>query len=370
MDSLYQLNDGLRIVGRAIKKHFVKTKKYSGSVNDVSRKILDSCYNNKKNYFMVSSGHFKQFYSRDFGMICESLISLGYENEVRSTLIYAMDIFVKAKRITTHMTPSGTPFNFPNHTPESAAYMLHSLITLNDKKLLMKYSKFFEIIAEEIYEKDIEKDSGLLRKDKHFSSMKDHSLRVSDCYLNCMLGMFAIDLKKAGINSKLSKYNYKLLIKNNFWKEDHFIEDLSGRNITSGDANVFPFWTGLFSEKDMLNKAILSIQKKGLDRPWPLKYTAKEDVPKKLHLADLFAYGYEHDTVWMHLGICYLKVIEKHNKALLKKYLKQYEDLIKKHSNFLEVYFPEGKPFIRLFYYTDESMSWVAVFLELYEKYF
>lgn len=369
MDFLFQIGDGLRMVKRAIVKHFTKTKRYSGSVNDISRMILNDCYNKKNNYFMVSPGNFRQFYSRDFGMICESLISLGYENKVRSTLIYAMENFVKAKKITTHMSPSGIPFNFPNHTPESAAFMLHSLIALNDKSLLSKYSKFFKTIAEDIYQNDVEKSMGLLRKDKHFSSMKDHSLRVSDCYLNCMLGMFAGDLNKVGIKNKLSKYNYKRLIKKHFWKEDHFIEDLSGKDVISGDANVFPFWTGLFSEKDMLKKSIIAIQRKGLDRPWPLKYTAKVDVPKTMHVADLFVYGYEHDTIWMHLGICYLKVVEKLDEDLLKKYLKQYESLIKKHGNFLEVYFAEGKPFIRPLYYTDESMSWVAVFLELYEKY-
>lgn len=385
MDTLFQLNDGFRILRRALKVHLLGIKKYRGNVKQISEKIIDSCYNKKKNYFMVSSGHFRQFYARDFGMILDSLIYLGYKERVRKTLIYAMDCYVKAGRITTQISPRGKAFDFPNHTPESTAYMLRSLITLNDKDLLKKYKGFIEKQIQLIFENDIDKETGLLRKDKHFSSMKDHSLRVSDCYLNSMLGLLSDSLTKAKYYNPFSAYDYEKILIENFWKEDHFIEDLSGREILSGDANVFPFWTGVIKNKEMLRKAISSVRKKELDSPFPLKYTTKEDVPKKFHLANLFVYGYEHDTVWVHLAMCYLKIVErevqntsgvlneaskqKEDKELLKIYLKQYESKIKEHKNFLEVYFADGKPFKRSFYVVDDSMSWVAVFLELYNKY-
>jgi len=350
---------------RAFKKHFVPFKRYKGSPEQISKSIIKDSF---KKYFRVSSGHFSQFYARDFGMVCEALINLGYKKKVRRTLIYAMNRYVEAGKITTQISPEGKPFNFPNTTPESAAYMLHSLLILNDKELIIAYSSFFEKIAKQIYEKDIDKKTGFIRKDRHFSSMKDHSLTVSDCYLNSMLGMFSNDLKKAKINSELTDYNYSKILKKYFWKKDYFIEDLSGRNIISGDANVFPFWTGVITDKNMLRKAVLTIKRLNLDKPWPLKYTRKEDVPKKMHFADIFAYGYEHDTVWMHLGICYLKVLENHDRNLLRMHLEQYYRLIKKHKNFLEVYFPDGKPFRRFAYVTDESMIWVAGFLDLYNK--
>lgn len=370
MKFIYQLNDALRMFFRAQKKHLIGFYRYSGSVEEISIKIIENSFNKKKRYYQVSSGHFCQFYARDFGMVCQSLINIGYKKEVKETLSYAMKAYESSGNITTQISPRGVPFNFPNHTPESAAYMLHSLIILDDKLLLEKYSSFFKKIAKNIYEQDIEKETGLLRKDKHFSSMKDHSLRTSSCYSNSMLGMFSNDLKKAKIPSELTKFDYNKILISYFWKKDHFIEDLSGKNIVSSDANVFPFWTGVVSDKEKAKKAIKSIQKKNLDKPWPLKYTSKEDVPKKLHFADIFAYGYEHDTIWMHLGMCYLKVLNMYDKKTLHKHLDQYARLIKEHKNFLEVYFANKKPFKRFGYVCDESMIWVAGFLDLYKKKF
>lgn len=368
MDWYLQLVDGLRMVGRALKVNISGLPRYKGSVKNICNQIIEKCYDSKKNYFRVSSGHFCQFYARDFGMVCSALIKLGYKEKARSTLDYAMQMYEKAGRITTQISPDGKPFDFPLHTPESASYMLNGLLLLNDKALINRHKDFFERLAKKIFEEDVDKETGLLRKDKHFSSMKDHSMRVSDCYNNCLLGLFAANLKKAKIKSELSKYDYPKLIVKYFWTGSYFREDLSGRDIISGDANTFPFWTGLVTDKKMFVKALKSIQSKKLDEPWPLRYTAPEDVPKNLHAADMIAYGYEHDTVWMHLGLCFLDVVEKYDKKLLKKYMKEYEKLIVKHGNFLELYFPDGEPFRRLLYVADDSMIWVASFLAKYSS--
>jgi len=373
-NSLLIASDGLRLTCTSIRNRIIKPKKYDGTTEQICRSIITDCFNKKHNYFMVSPHNFKQFYARDFGMCCESLIKLGYKKEVRETLIYAMNTYENAKKITTQINPSGKPLNFPSHTPESAAYMLHSLILLNDKDLLTKYKDFFSKISKEIYENDIDKKTGLLRKDKHFSSMKDHALRQSDCYNNCFLAMFANDLKKIKIESPLTKFNYKKLLIENFLKEDYFLEDLSerkvsGKDVFAMDANIFPFWTGIFDDKkdkELLKKIIKTIQEKKLDSPWPLRYTTKEDVSKKLHFTNILCHGYETDTLWIHLGLCYMLTISDVDKKLFKTYLKKYEELIQKYKTFYEVYDSNGKVFKRVFYTSDEAMLWCSIFLELY----
>lgn len=360
--------DSFRILRVSLFRHFTGFKKYSGSVEEIARKIIEEAYNSKKNYFMVSSGHFRQFYARDFGMFCESLLNLGYKEKVRNTIIYAMQRYKSYGRITTHITTSGKPVDFPSDTPESAAYMLHSVIMLNNKKLIMKYKDFFRNEGERFYNDYVDKKTGLLRKDLRFSSMKDQALRESDCYNNCFLGMFANDLKKIRVKSSLHKYNYSLLIKKHFWTGSYFLEDLSGKKIITGDANTFPFWTELIDDKEMALKAINSVRKKKLDTPFPLKYTSKADVPEKFHWSDKIVPGYEKDTLWVHLALCYMKVVDKYYSKLSNKYVRQYESLIKKHKNFLELYFPNGEPFKRHLYVCDERMIWVAGFLELYLK--
>jgi len=359
------LLEGLRISGRAFRTHLFGLKKYSGSVDEIAIKIINECYDSNKKYFRTSAGHFCQFYVRDFGMCCESLINLGYKEQVKNTLIYAMEIFVKEGKITTQISPSDEPVDFPANTPESVAYLLRSLVILDDKELINKYKLFFQKLSEEFFNKYVDKSIGLLRKDIHFSSMKDHSLRVSDCYNNCLLGMFSEDLKKIKVESSLHQYNYSSLIKKYFWTGEYFLEDLSGKKIISGDANTFPFWTGLFEDKKMFKKSLNAIKSKKLDVPFPLKYTSKEDVPKNLHLANLFAQGYEADTIWVHLGLCFMSVVKKYDSKLFNKYIKSYEKNVLKHKNFLEVYFADGSVFKRPMYYCDDSMLWVAIFLDL-----
>jgi len=246
--------EGLRLSFTSTKNRIIRPKKYSGNVEKICRDIILDCFDKKKGYFRVSPNNFRQFYARDFGMCCESLLKLGYRKEVRQTILYAMDIYSKENKITTQITPFGKAVDFPSHTPESASYMLNSIILLNEEEIIRKYKYFFEQIAETIYNQDIDKSTGLLRKYRNFSSMKDYALRKSDCYNNCLLALFSRNLKKIGIKSPLTKYNYLNEIKRNFLKKDYFLEDLSGKDIFASDANIFPFWTKLFNAK---NKDIL-----------------------------------------------------------------------------------------------------------------
>ncbi len=99
-----------------------------------------------------------------------------------------------------------------------------------------------------------------------------------------------------------------------------------------------------------------------------MRYTTKEDVSKKIHFADFFAPGYQKDTLWIHLGLCYMKTLDGVDDKLLKTYLCEYESLIKKYGTFYEVYDSNGKIFNRFLYKSDEAMLWCSIFLELYLK--
>lgn len=68
----------------------------------------------------------------------------------------------------------------------------------------------------------------------------------------------------------------------------------------------------------------------------------------------------------MHLGLCYLKILNENNTKLLRKYLLKYEELIVKQKTFYEVYDADGKVFSRALYKSDEGMIWCSIFLELY----
>ncbi len=368
-NKLLLIEDGLKLFFRSKRKQFFKTKKYKGTSKEICTQIIHDCYNNKKNYFMVSPNNFNQFYARDFGMVCTALLELGYEKEVKNTLIYAMNIYFKERQFTTQINTKGLPLNFPAQSPESASYMLNSLIQLNDKKLIEKYKPLFLEEAKRIYFEDVDIQTGLLLKNKTFSSMKDFAKQQSACYTNCLLGLFARNLKKIGIKSELNKYNYEKLIIEHFWRDTHFVDDLSGKDIISGDANIFPFWTGLIQDKNLFKLALNTILKQKLNEPFALKYNNPNDE-MDWHPINLINKNYEHGTIWLHLAVCYFKVLDEFKETkLLKKELRKHKELIEKQKTFYEVYTHDGKPYRSLVFEHDEAMIWCAEYLRLENKY-
>ncbi|MFH1439454.1 MAG: hypothetical protein ABIG89_02740 [Candidatus Woesearchaeota archaeon] len=423
-------------------------KKYKGSHAKICRQIINSCFNGL--FFQISTGNFANFYIRDFGMCVRSLLKLGYKDEVYKTLTFALSNYAEHGKVTTTITPVISVFkanimtdksyqknaankkisekdyydfiwgrNEHNHcrdffdiAPDSLAFLLYSLRISQSKALVSAYKPFLKRELNRYFEIIVDKETGLVKninnirknsknKGIYFSSIKDHAIRNSSCYDNCMLGMISAEAKKLKLfdqetENPFAKFNYTELIKKYFWdvkknRYGYFKDDLNN-NVPTGDANVFPYWCGIFGIKGknmseeikMLNQSVKAIQNNGLDKPFPLKYS--QHNPNRygnfLFLPSLFAPNYEGNAVWMHLGLCYLDVIadaaenmknkkEKiYYKKLLKKYLNQYTKQINIYNNFLEVYSvdkqdKQAKPYTSLFYLCDDSMLWCCKYLEM-----
>jgi hypothetical protein len=359
------LKEGLRMFRRNINVRLKGMRRYDGNAEKICKQIIKDCWNGA--YLQVSNGHFCEFYTRDFGFCCESLLKTGYKKEVESSLRYALDIFTKNKRVTVAISPNGKVFNFPNYyAVDSLPYLIRSLRLNNNKSLIENNLFFLNERVNGFMNIVIDKDTGLVRKDKVFSSMKDHSKRSSSCYDNVMVAMLNNELKKIKIiDNPLKDYNFKKIIKENFWQDGYFLDDTSGEKYVAGDANVFPFWTGVFEETNMLKSAITAIQDNDLDKPFPIKYTSSS-VKEPAHIgAEIFAKDYERDSIWLHMGPLYVKIVKKVDRKKAAEYTELYRRLIEKHKNFLEVFDKDGKPFKSPFYYTDESMLWSSMFLDL-----
>jgi hypothetical protein len=357
MQSLIWISEAWRIFKRSIHVQKFGVKIYPGNAKKVCEQILESCWNGI--YFQTSAGHFSEFYIRDFGWSVESLLKLGHRENVIKTLDYALDIYSK-NRLTTTITPSGKAVDIFAYSPDSLAYLIRSLKLGKATELIDKYRIFLNSEIKIYFDVVIDKDSGLVRKDRFFSSMKDQAKRVSSCYDNCMTAYLAKTLDSLKLDNPFKQYDYKKLIKKNFWTGSYFKDDLSGNDYIASDANIIPFYFEIFDEKSLLEKAIKSIQKEGLDKPFPLRYSIK---PTSRNFIDYFVPNYEGDAIWMHQGPMYLKLLNKVDKQSFKQHLKSYTELIEKYHSFLEVFNPDGKPFRSPFYYADEGMLWCANYL-------
>ncbi len=354
--------DSIRIYRRSLKVKRIGIKQYDGSDKEICRQIIENCWNKKEHYFMASYGHFNQFWSRDLGLCAEHLVHLGYRDQVQKSLEYALKRFKAAGRITTTISAGGKPYNFPTYAPDSLAYILLSLKVSHSKWLVEQYKPFLEEQIDFFFSSVIDQKTGLVRKDRHFSSMKDQSIRVSSCYDNVMAAMVKALCNDLSLHNPFGNCCTKEKIKKAFWK-GYFIDDLSGKNVASGDANTFPYWTGLFNEKSMINSSILKIQKLGLDKPFPLRYTT--DADQRMIIFSVFSSNYEGNSVWVLLGGAYLSVVRKADKKRFAKYAQEYRLWIEKYKNYLEVFNPDGTPYKSPFYYCDESMLWASMYLDM-----
>jgi len=361
--------EAARIFGRRIKVGLKGIPKYSGNADSICLQIIRDCYNKEKDYFMTSNGHFCEFYARDFGWCTEALLSLGYRQEVVNTLGYALSVYSKKKKITQSISPQGWAFTFPNkYSPDALAFLIRGLKLANAGELVLKYQDFLNKEIKKYYNIVIDKTSGLVRSDRYFSSIKDHAKRKSSCYDNVMTAVLANDLEGMHLDNPFKKWDYSLKLVDAFWTGEYFLEDMSGSKVVCGDANVIPFWAGVIFDKVMLKRAMNSIRKEGLDRPFPLKYSSKKPKGQKMIWQSAFASSYERDSAWPHIGLMYIKVISQVDKGMAIAYLDQYRQLIENYSNFIEVYSRDGRPYQNLFYHADDSMLWAANYLFLKRK--
>lgn len=334
---------------------------YNGTSERICKQIVTDCWNGT--FFQVSTGHFSLFYMRDFGMCVASLVKLGYKREVEKTLQFALCVYSRENRVTTTITKEGKAFDVFSYAPDSLAFLLYSLRVSKNKELVEIYRPFLEEQIQFFYDTVFDIETGLVTIKRNFSSIKDHAKRKSTCYDNCCLAVVAREADMLGLKNSFDYTQIKDKLQKIFWVGDYFKEALDSA-LVSGDANVFPYWFCIFTDKKMIAKSIAAIQKEKLDQPFPLKYTAS--IPTNFFFPlTLVASNYEGNSIWMHLGLCYLDVVASVDKKLARRYLAQYKEKIVSHKNFLELFSTNGSVYKTLFYHSDEGMVWVSKWLVL-----
>ncbi len=357
--------EGVRIFRHSLDRRVRGHRKYSGNAAEICRQIVRDCWNGS--YFQTSTGHFCQFYARDFGICTDALLRQGYREEVIKTLQYALEKYSAHGKITVSITPNGKPFDFPSQSIDSVALLVRSLRAANAHSLVEKYVEFLNSEISKLYSQAIEKDTGLVERNKTFSSMKDYSKRKSSCYDNVMIALLKNELKILKLSNPFKKHNYEQLIKNNFWTGNYFLDDLSGSRHIAGDANVFPYWANIFNSETMLKKSLIAIREEKLDKPFPLKY-AGADSRQDMITYELLVRGWQKDAIWANMGPIYIRLLGKTDKREAERNIERYKKLIESNRNYMELFDNAGNQFKTPFYHSDEGMLWASLYLDLVKK--
>ncbi len=357
----FPLQQALHVFKTSLKLKSSGIKQYPGNATQICSQIIKDCFNGQ--FFQTSTTHFPQFWTRDFGFCTASLLKLGYKDEVNKTLNYALNIFSKHNKITTTISLNNKPFNFPTYAVDSLPWLTHSLTLIKNKELITKYKPFLEKETKKLFNIAVNQQTGLV-KPKHFSSIKDFAIRKSSCYDNCMLAFLSNNLNKLKLTNPLRQFSYKKLIAENFWNGSFFYDDLNKLNYIASDANIFPFYLNIITNKKMLSSAINSMQKANLDKPFPVKYTQRSS-PIKFIWSEIFIKNYELDSIWMHMSPFYLNLLKRVDKKQFNMQYNKLTKIIETYKNYLEVFSNNGKPFKTLLYHADQGMLWAANYLTL-----
>lgn len=358
MWGLVHVKEGLRYLWLSRRRKRYGWTRFGGRPRDIADHIVKQCWNGE--YFQNSLGHYREFWARDFGMACESLLRLGYEDEVRKTLEYALDRYSRHGRVFTAISPGGKPFDFPpSRSVDSFAWLLRSL-RLADAGDLVKAYPFLEQDLLRLKREVWDSKSKLIRTGARLSSMRDYALRESSCYDNCMLAMLAGDAEHFKICPKDWKgVKWKSVIREAFWTGKYFRTDLSSSRAVTSDSNIAPFISGVFDDSSMLLKCVNALRARELDLFFPLKYVSPY-VHERMSRLEFFVPQWERSALWSHIGLQYIRLVKGLNPELARDCLQRYCSVLHRDGTLFECYFENGAPYRSFWYMADEGMLWVA----------
>ncbi len=373
VDSFVVLSEGARFARVSLKRRGDGYKRYAGNPVAISEQIVKDCFNGT--HFQGSCGHFTNFWARDMGMCAESLLRTGFEKELRASLKWALNIYSRNKKITTTIFKEKYPIDIYAYASDSLPFLLHALIVSGMKDEILLYKDFLNGEIKRYAGLLFDFKTGLVKRRLYISGAKDCVRRDSSMYDNTMVAWLADMIEKCGaLENPWNGMKLKENIRQNFWKENYFLEDLSGATWVSSDANVWPFWCGVFDDKEMLESAIDTLIQEMVDQPLPIKYSAKKHPERELFIPRIFTPNYQGDTIWPQTGMAYISLVKTVYVGLAMQYLGAYTKLIKHYSNFLELYEDNNAseevppvPYSGRFglYTADEGMIWAAMYLDL-----
>lgn len=356
---------GLRVAALSLWRKVFGWKRYAGSVEAICRGVIDDCWTGQ--FFAGSAGHFHQFWTRDLAMCTGALCRLGYREKVLASWTWGLSRFARSRRITTTIFARRFARDVYNFACDSLPMLLYGLEEAGAHDLVRRHRDF---LAAEVYryvEQVLDPESGLAHGDRYFSAPRDCMTGRSTVFANTMLALLERLLGEQDIlPNPLRGLGVADRIRDIYWRRDYF-QDALDRELPSGDANTWPFYFQVITDKDMRRRALATLHRLGFTEPLPLRYFSERLPQSELPIPRLFAPNYQGDTSWMQIGPVYLSLLRDVDDDGFRSQRQAMASFIERDRNFLELYTPGGRPYQgrASLYFADEGMLWAALFLEL-----
>jgi hypothetical protein len=356
---------GVRVGVLSLARRIFGWKRYPGSVEAICRAVIDDCWTGQ--FFAGSAGHFHQFWTRDLAMCSGALCRLGYGEKVLASWTWGLARFARARRITTTIFARRFARDVYSFACDSLPMLLYGLEQAGAQELVGRHRDFLSAEVHHYVEQVLDPASGLARDDRYFSAPRDCMTGRSTVFANTMLALLERLLgQQDTLPNPLRGLGIASRIRQTYWRGDYF-QDALDRALPSGDANTWPFYFQVITDKDMQRRALATLQREGFTQPLPLRYFSRRLPQSELPIPRLFAPNYQGDTSWMQIGPVYLRLLRDTDPDGFRSQRRVVADFIERDRNFLELYTPAGRPYQgrASLYFADQGMLWAALFLEL-----
>jgi len=364
----YLLGAGVR-VRRSVHGHHRRP----GDVPDIVRGCVDACWNG--HCYVASPGHFRMFWTRDLGFSAPALArsSERERDRLHASLDWALGVWTRHR---SHVT---TTIHFFEHPGDAFSYGVDSLPLLlaalraaGAEDLVDRHRAWLARELIDYCARVVDPGTGLVRADRTFSGHRDTVVDRSTAYGNAMVALLAKTLVETGwFDSPLERFfdgDHGRLLRRHFWRDDRFVDAL-GTERTSGEANVWPFWTGVIGDRELLGRALATLERDGFTDPLPLRYETRRRTEHEVWITRHLLPGYQGSTMWTSIGSMYLWLLRTIDPIAAQAGIRDYEAWIRRDGTFWEVLDETGHCWVspRRVFIGDESMLWGAIFLDLLE---
>ena len=195
----------------------------------------------------------------------------------------------------------------------------------------------------------------------------------SNAYGNTMVALLAKTIAETGWFElpfgRRFQDDYGRLLRSRFWTGNHF-RDIPDDDAASGEANVWPFYTGVVTDASMLALALSYLDANGFCDPYPLRYETARRPAQEVWLTRHILPDYQGSTVWTSLGAIYLQLLAQVDPPRAATEIARYAEWIERDGTYWEVLDIRGRPWVspRRLFIGEESMLWSAIFLDVLEN--
>ena len=362
---------GIR-VRRAVRGH----TRLPGSAAEIVEAGVDSTWNGRS--FTASPAHFNTFWVRDMSFSAPALARLGgrHAQRLHSSLGWALDGWDRRRRhITTTFHAFGHPADVYDYGVDSLPLFVGALRAARATDLVARHRSWLEAEINHYVERVVDPATGLVRDDRKYSAHRDTVTNRSNAYGNSMVALLAKNLADPttgfGLPNPLARHfpcgDWGHLLRERFWMADRgCYRDAIGSDATTGEANIWPFWTGVETCQEMLGTALGTLERDGYTAPYPLRYETARRPEREVWLTRHLLPDYQGSSVWTSLGAMYLALLNTVDPVKAAHETGRYRAWIERDGTYWEVLDDAGRCWVgrhRLMV-GEESMLWGAIFLD------